>query len=64
MGRAQRAFCSQLAEQAGYFIDFDEVGREEMLAAMIASFRGDNQALELLLGRVASIIEQEQRISP
>lgn len=63
-GRAQRAFCSQLAEQAGYFIDFDEVGREEMLAAMIASFRGDNQALELLLGRVASIIEQEQRISP
>ncbi len=24
-GRVQRAFCAQLAEQAGYFIDFDEV---------------------------------------
>ena len=56
-GRVQRAFCAQLAEQAGYFMDFDEVSRKEMYAAMIASFHGDNKALESLLGRISAIIE-------
>ena len=56
-GRVQRAFCGQLAEQAGYFIDFDGVSREEMYSAMIASFHGDNKILELLLGRISAIIE-------
>lgn len=56
-GRAQRAFCAQLAEQAGYFIDFDQVTREEMYEAMIASFRGDNTPLEALLDRVCAILE-------
>lgn len=56
-GRVQRAFCAQLAEQAGYFIDFAEVSREEMYGAMIASFRGDNGPLESLLGRISAIIE-------
>ena len=56
-GRVQRAFCAQMAEQAGYFMDFNEVGREEMYAAMIASFHGDNKPLESLLGRITSIIE-------
>jgi cell filamentation protein len=57
-GRVQRAFCAQLAEQASYFIDFDEASREGMYAAMIASFHGDNEPLEILLGRIAAIIEQ------
>lgn len=56
-GRVQRAFCAQLAEQAGYFMDFDEVSREEMYAAMIASFHGDNKLLVSLLGRISAIIE-------
>lgn len=56
-GRVQRAFCAQLAEQAGYFMDFDEVGREEMYTAMIASFHGDNKPLESVLGRISAIIE-------
>ncbi|MBS1161069.1 MAG: cell filamentation protein Fic [Proteobacteria bacterium] len=56
-GRVQRAFCSQLAEQAGYFIDFAEVSHGEMYAAMIASFHGDNKPLESLLGRIGAIIE-------
>ena len=56
-GRVQRAFCAQMAEQTGYFMDFNEVGREEMYAAMIASFHGDNKPLESLLGRITSIIE-------
>lgn len=57
-GRVQRAFCAQLAEQAGYFIDFDEVSREEMHTAMIASFQGDNKPLESLLERIVALIEQ------
>lgn len=57
-GRVQRAFCAQLAEQAGYFIDFDEVSRDEMYAAMIASFHGDNKPLESLLERIVALIEQ------
>jgi len=56
-GRVQRAFCAQMAEQAGYFMDFNEVGREEMYAAMIASFHGDNKPLESLLERITAIIE-------
>lgn len=56
-GRVQRAFCAQLAEHAGYFMDFNEVSREEMYAAMIASFNGDNKPLESLLGRISAIIE-------
>lgn len=56
-GRVQRAFCAQLAEQAGYFMDFDEVSREEMYAAMIASFHGEKNLLVSLLGRICAMIE-------
>lgn len=56
-GRAQRAFCVQLAEQAGYFMDFGEVERDEMYGAMIASFNGNNRPLEALLERICAIIE-------
>lgn len=56
-GRVQRAFCAQLAEQAGYFIDFDGVSRDAMYAAMIASFHGNNSLLETLLEQATSIIE-------
>ena len=56
-GRVQRACCAQLAERAGYYIDFSQVGRDEMYAAMIASFRGDNVPLTTLLARVYMRIE-------
>jgi cell filamentation protein len=56
-GRTQRAFCSQLADQAGYFIDFDLVGREEMIHVMISSFNGDEGPLAKVLERTASVIE-------
>jgi|GEM_PF-2667971 len=46
-----------LHEQAGYFIDFDEVSREEMYHAMITSFLGDNTPLIALLDRICSVIE-------
>lgn len=56
-GRVQRAFCLQLAEQAGFFIDFENVSREDMYNAMISSFRGDNRLLIELLDRICSMIE-------
>jgi len=56
-GRVQRAFCSQLAEQAGFFIDFENVSQEDMYKAMISSFRGDNRLLIELLDRICSMIE-------
>lgn len=56
-GRVQRVFCSQLAEQAGFFIDFDLVDRDEMYGVMVASFNGDEQPLAALLERVTAIIE-------
>lgn len=56
-GRTQRVFCAQLAEQAGYFIDFDPVDQERMYAVMIASFKGDSSPLAELLDQITSIIE-------
>lgn len=56
-GRTQRAFCSQLATQAGYFVDFEQVSREEMIKVMIISFNGDEQPLENLLNTITSILE-------
>ena len=58
-GRVQRAFCAQLAEQAGYFIDFDQASRDDMYAAMVASFHGNNAPLESLLDRITAMIEQD-----
>jgi cell filamentation protein len=55
-GRAQRFFCAQLAEEAGYFIDFETVDQDEMYAVMIASFAGDERPLAKLLMRITSVI--------
>lgn len=56
-GRVQRLFCAQLAEQAGYFIDFETINPPEIYAVMIASFSGDEQPLVLLLTRITAIVE-------
>lgn len=55
--RAQRAFCTQLAEQAGFFIDFATVNQEEMYSAMIASFNGQQKPLIELLTRITSELD-------
>ncbi|QNM95767.1 Fic/DOC family protein [Chitinimonas koreensis] len=57
-GRAQRAFCAQLAAEAGYFIDFSQVEPNEMIEAMIASFHGNEAPLSVLLTRITAIVEQ------
>jgi cell filamentation protein len=55
-GRTQRVFCALLAEQAGYFIDFESVDQTQMYRVMIASFNGDAAPLEALLLNITSII--------
>jgi cell filamentation protein len=56
-GRVQRWFCAQLADQAGYFIDFEMVDQAKMYAVMIASFNGNEQPLVALLNEITAIVE-------
>lgn len=55
-GRVQRLFCSQLADQAGYFVDFDSTSKDDILKAMIASFKGNEKPLQRLLEDITSRI--------
>jgi cell filamentation protein len=55
-GRTQRVFCALLAEQAGYFIDFESVDQAQMYRVMIANFNGKDKPLETLLMNITSII--------
>jgi cell filamentation protein len=56
-GRVQRLFCSQLAQRAGYFVDFESISQDQMYVAMIASFNGNLKPLENLLNENTAIIE-------
>jgi len=56
-GRVQRSFCAQLARGAGYFIDFETVQQDEMYAAMIPSFSGNEKPLADLLTEITAIVE-------
>lgn len=55
-GRIQRLFCSQLADQAGYFVDFDATTKDDILKVMISSFRGNERPLQILLETITSQI--------
>ena len=48
-GRAQREFVSHLAHRTGYYVAWENVKRDEMLAASIASFKGDTAKLAGLI---------------
>lgn len=56
-GRVQRLFCAQLADQAGYFIDFETVDQTRMYEAMIASFSGNEKPLADMLAEITAIVE-------
>lgn len=45
-GRTQTTFLTLLAEQAGHPLDLDRLVPAEFLAAMVASFKGDDRPLE------------------
>lgn len=55
-GRTQRVFCALLAEQAGYFIDFESVDQDQMYRVMIDSFNGNGLPLQALLLSITAII--------
>ena len=55
-GRIQRLFCSQLADQAGYFVDFDSTTKDDILKVMVSSFRGNERPLHILLETITSQI--------
>lgn len=56
-GRVQRLFWAQLADQAGYFIDFETVDQAKMYEVMIASFNGNEKPLANLLNEITAIVE-------
>ena len=56
-GRVQWLFCSQLADQAGYFIDFEKVNQARMYEVMIAGFNGNDKPLADLLAEITAIVE-------
>lgn len=45
-GRTQTTFITLLAERAGHPLDLDRLMPEQFLAAMVASFKGDDGPLE------------------
>jgi cell filamentation protein len=50
-GRSQLSFFALLANQAGHPLDLDRLNPEELLAAMVASFDGDE-------GKLVAVIRQ------
>ena len=62
-GRTQRFFCALLAEQAGYFIDFESVDQAQMYRVMIASFNGNALPLQALLLEITSIIGGDMELN-
>jgi|SRR3989339_1365767 len=56
-GWVQRYFCAQLADQAGYFIDFETIEQARMYEVMSASFKGDERPLAALLNEITAIVE-------
>ena len=53
-GRVQRLFISQLAEQAGYTLDYSALGQEDIYPVMQASFLGNEQPLAELILKIVS----------
>ena len=51
-GRSQLTFFALLADYAGHPLDLDNLDPDEMLAAMIASFEGDENRLADVIQRL------------
>ncbi|MDO5638823.1 MAG: Fic family protein [Neisseria sp.] len=56
-GRALRAFIGQLAGQNGYCIDWKNISQDEMIAAAIAAFNGNEQLLAELIHKNLNRVE-------
>lgn len=51
-GRVQRLFISQLADQAGYFLDYSSLDQAEIYPVMQTSFNGDEKPLAALILKI------------
>jgi len=51
-GRVQRLFISQLAEHAGYFLDYSALDQAELYPVMQESFLGNEQPLSELIFQI------------
>lgn len=59
-GRTNRVFISQLANEAGYEIDWRSMSKEKYIEASINSFNGDNELLENLIETNSSFLKKAQ----
>jgi cell filamentation protein len=58
-GRTQRIFCTDLARQAGYRLDWSQITAQQMLdASRLSLMRGDNSEFEQILRMVISPVQQ------
>jgi cell filamentation protein len=57
-GRTQRAFLGQLATERGYWIAWDRAAPGRNITASIASMRGDNGPLQVMLDGLVEDIKQ------
>lgn len=48
-GRAQREFIGQLAQAAGYRLDWSGIGQTDMVRASIAAYNGDSVPMAVLI---------------
>lgn len=53
-GRTQRAFFRQLSHEAGWPIDWSDLDPDENIRASMASLRGDNDVLRVVLDTVVA----------
>ncbi|MDR2869023.1 MAG: Fic family protein [Deferribacteraceae bacterium] len=51
-GRTQRIFIAELAEQAGYWLDFSNISQKEMIEASAASWKGDYAPFETMFAEI------------
>jgi len=56
-GRAQRVFIEQLAEQAGYHVDFSEVSSQEMIEASALAFAREYNQMTAMFERILSPVD-------
>lgn len=57
-GRTQREFVGQIADEAGYKIDWKNIAREDMTRASVAAYNGDSTQLASL---IRSNLEDRER---
>jgi cell filamentation protein len=60
-GRVQRAFMEYLAQSAGFFVDFSDVGEKEMIEASVSSFDKEYEKMVNMFLRITSPITQQEQ---